>query len=173
MAPDNTAKLKLFFLVLVLWLGLGDQPGRAQSVGGTIRGRVRDASGGVISGAQFTVRDMDKGILHETRSDALGLYQITLPMGTYQMEAAAGGFVPVKQTGIFLSLGQTLAIDLTLEVSGAQEIIEVRAEPPLVDTASGTISGLIDRERLAELPLNGRDFGQLALLHPGVVLNNN
>ena len=169
----KTAKLKLCLVVLGLWMGLGDQPGSAQSLGGTIRGRVRDASGGVISGTPITVRDMDKGIVYETRSDTMGLYQISVPMGTYQMEAAARGFAPVKQTGIFLSLGQTLAIDLTLEVSSGQEVIEVRAEPPLVDTTSGTISGLIDRERLAELPLNGRDFGQLALLHPGVVLNNN
>lgn len=145
----------------------------AQSLEGTIRGRVRDSSGGVISGASVSFRDTEKGLAYETRTDALGLYQVELSRGTYEMEASAPGFSAVKQTGIPVSLGRTLAVDLTLPVSGAQESIEVRAEVPLVDTASGTVSGLVDRERLSELPLNGRDFGSLALLQPGVVLNNN
>ena len=145
----------------------------AQSLDGTLRGRIRDASGGAIAQVQITLRDADKGFSFATRSDALGLYQADLPRGTYEIEVSAPGFASVRQTGILLSLGSTIALDLTLPISGSQESIEVRAEPPLVDTASGTLSGLVGRERLAELPLNGRDYGSLALLQPGVVLNNN
>jgi hypothetical protein len=145
----------------------------AQSLDGTIRGRVLDASGSAIAQAQITLRDADKGVSFATRSDALGLYQAELPRGTYELEASAPGFASVRRTGVLLSLGSTVALDLTLPVGGARESIDVRAEPPLIDTASGALSGLVDRERLAELPLNGRDFGSLALLQPGVVLNNN
>ncbi|MGH9785765.1 MAG: TonB-dependent receptor domain-containing protein, partial [Terriglobia bacterium] len=159
--------------ILLLFVSLGNDVGLAQTLEGTIRGRVRDASGGVIPNATIAFRDTEKGIPYETRADTMGLYQAELPRGTYEVEVAAPGFSSVKQTGIQVSLGRTLAMDLTLPVSGAQESIEVRAELPLVDTASGTLSGLVDRERLSELPLNGRDFGSLALLQPGVVLNNN
>ena len=173
MTTQFVSRIPLCLLVLAFWLSLGNHFGVAQTLEGTVRGRIRDASGGVISGASLTFRDTEKGLAYETRTDALGLYQAELPRGTYDMEAAAPGFSAVKQNGILVSLGRTLALDLTLPVSGAQESIEVRAEPPLVDTASGTLSGLVDRERLSELPLNGRDFGLLALLQPGVVLNNN
>jgi len=146
---------------------------RAQSVGGTLRGRVRDTSGGVISGAEVVARDTAKGITYQTRSDAQGLYQMALPVGAYDLEATADQFAAVMESALPLSLGQTIPLDFTLPVEGIQASIEVHAEAPLVDTTSGTISGLVDRERLQTLPLNGRDFGQLALLQPGVMANAN
>ena len=163
------------FLLLVLLLGMFSSGSvlEAQSVGGTIRGRIRDASGAVLTGATVSVRDLDKGLVYPTATDSLGLYQISVPPGTYEIAVQATGFVAAKETSVSVSLGQTLPWDLTLQISGIRESIEVRAEAPLVDTASGTLSGLVDRERLAELPLNGRDFGQLALLQPGVVPNPN
>ncbi|MBI4481106.1 MAG: carboxypeptidase regulatory-like domain-containing protein, partial [Acidobacteria bacterium] len=146
---------------------------QAQSVGGTLRGRVRDTSGGAISAAEVVARDTAKGITYQTRSDAQGLYQMALPVGAYDLQATADQFAAVKESALTLSLGQTINLDFSLPVQGLQESIEVRAEVPLVDTTSGTISGLVDRERLQTLPLNGRDFGQLALLQPGVMPNAN
>jgi hypothetical protein len=152
---------------------LGTGVALAQSVGGTLRGRVRDASGGVIAGARLTARDTARGILFETRTDEMGVYQIALPVGTYELEATATDFASVKEAGVTLSLGQALNLDFKLPVRGIQESIEVRAQTPLVDVSSGTLAGLVDRERLADLPLNGRDFGNLALLQPGVLPNPN
>lgn len=114
-------------------------------MGGTIRGRVQDASGGVVAGAPITVRDTAKGLVYQTRTDSLGLYAVALPVGMYEVEAAAAKFAPVRQTGIPLFLGQTITLDFTLSVSGVQESIEVRAEVPLVETSNGTISGLVNR----------------------------
>ena len=162
--------ITFLFIFLLLGPGIALQ---AQSVGAMIRGRVQDASGGVVAGAPITVRDTAKGLVYQTRTDSLGLYAVALPVGTYEVEAAAQKFAPVRQTGIPLFLGQTITLDFTLPVSGVQESIEVRAAVPLVEAASGTISGLVGRERLADLPLNGRDFGNLALLEPGVAPNNN
>ncbi|MBI3934429.1 MAG: TonB-dependent receptor [Acidobacteria bacterium] len=157
--------------LLILFTAAGTL--RAQSVGGTLRGRLRDASGGVISGAEVVARDTAKGIAYQTRSDTQGLYQITLPVGIYEVQATADQFSPAKESALTLSLGQTINLDFSLPVRTLQESIEVRSELPLVDTTSGTISGLVDRARLQSLPLNGRDFGQLALLEPGVIPNAN
>ncbi|MBI2820523.1 MAG: carboxypeptidase regulatory-like domain-containing protein, partial [Acidobacteria bacterium] len=146
---------------------------RAQSAGGTIRGQVQDSSGGVIAGAEVRVLDSDKGIAYQTLSDSSGLYQVTVPVGRYEMEVSADGFTTTKEVGIALSLGQTWTTDFVLPVGTVRETMEVRAEMPLLDTASGTISELVDRERLEQLPLNGRDYGFLVLLQPGVVPNHN
>jgi carboxypeptidase family protein len=162
----------LLFLVFLL---LHPQPVAlfAQSVGGTIRGRILDSSGGAVARAQVNVRDTEKGLLYQTLADSMGLYQLALPVGSYEMEVAAKDFALTKETGLALSVGQTITLDLTLQVGSARETVEVRAEAPLVDTSSGTLSGLVDRERLSDLPLNGRDFGNLAVLEPGVIPNNN
>lgn len=163
----------LFSSVALLGMAWGSGKLDAQSVGGTLRGRVRDASGAVVAAAAVRARDEEKGILYPTPTDSLGLYQIALPPGKYAVEVEAPGFATQRETGMALSLGQTLTLDFTVQVSSRQESIEVKASVPLVDTASGTLTGLVDRERLQDLPLNGRDFGQLALLQPGVVPNPN
>jgi hypothetical protein len=160
-------------ILLVLALYSGGHVTSAQSVGGTVRGRVRDASGAVIAGADVIARDVAKGIAYQTRSDVSGLYQLSLPPGTYDLETAAANFAEMREPALILSLGQTVGLDFTLPVRGIQESVEVRAEAPLVETSSGTIAGLVDRERLERLPLNGRDFGSLALLQPGVMPNFN
>lgn len=144
----------------------------AQSLGGAIRGRVQDASGAIIVGARVSAKNVDRGLAYETTSDSLGIYQIAVPVGPYELLVEAPNFAGRKETGLHVSVAQTLAMDVTLQVRGASEQIEVRAEPPLLETTSGTISAVVDRDRLADLPLNGRDFGSLALLQPGVVPNN-
>jgi hypothetical protein len=159
--------------LIALWMLLACAAGMAQSLGGTLRGRVRDASGGVIADASISARDVAKGIVYQTRTDAAGLYQIALPGGVYDVEAASASFAAVRETALSLSLGQTFTLDFTLPLRGLQETVEVRAQTPLVETSSGTIAGLVDRERLQALPLNGRDFGSLALLQPGVMPNLN
>ncbi|MBI4460241.1 MAG: TonB-dependent receptor [Acidobacteria bacterium] len=142
-----------------------------QSVSGTVRGRVQDESGGVIAGAQVSAHSIDKGIDYPTQTDSLGLYQLTLPVGGYEVSIIASGFTPAKRRGLAVSVGETIPLDFTLQVGGLEQSLEVRAPLPLVETTSGTISGLVDRALLAQLPLNGRDYGQLALLEPGVVPN--
>lgn len=144
----------------------------AQSVNAVIRGRVVDASGGAVAAAQISIRDTDRGLVYNAMADSAGRYQAAVPAGNYEAEAAAREFAPLKTTGVVLTVNQVSVFDFTLQVSGVRETIEVTAEAPLVDTTSGTISGLVDRQRLAQLPLNGRDFSLLTLLEPGVVPNN-
>ncbi|OFW09126.1 MAG: hypothetical protein A3G20_08370 [Acidobacteria bacterium RIFCSPLOWO2_12_FULL_59_11] len=164
----------LLFLAVCLWLlYLAPAAVQGQSVSGTIRGRVQDESGGVLVGAQVTVRDAGKGIEYTAQTDSLGLYQLTLPVGRYEVNVSSSSFAPAKRMGLMVSVGETIPVDFTLQVGGLEQSMEVRAALPLVDTSSGTISALVDRERLAQLPLNGRDYGYLAMLEPGVVPNQN
>ncbi len=168
--PWNTARL---FLAMGCLVFLGSASLLAQSLGGTIRGKVLDSSGGVIGGARVLVLDSDRGIVYQTLADTSGLYQVSVPVSRYEIEVSADGFTTANELGISLSLGQTLTSDFVLPVGTVRETMEVRTEMPLLDTASGTISELVDRERLEQLPLNGRDFGFLVLLQPGVVPNHN
>ena len=168
--PEFAARLLLSAWCVVLLTG-GTL--HSQTVGGTIRGQVQDLSGGFIAGARVLVLDFDKGIGYRTLSDSSGLFQVSVPVGKYEIEVSADGFASTKEVGIALSLGQTWTTDFVLPVGTVRETMEVRAEMPLLDTASGTISELVDRERLEQLPLNGRDYGFLVLLQPGVVPNHN
>ena len=145
----------------------------AQSVGGTIRGQVRDSSGGAIASAVLLLRDTDKGLDYTGHSDPSGVFQFAAPVGNYELQASAPNFTAVKEVRLNLSLGQTIMLEIALPVAGIQQSIEVVATAPLVETTSGVLAGLVSREQLAALPLNGRDFGQLALLQPGVAANSN
>ncbi|OFV99142.1 MAG: hypothetical protein A3F68_13110 [Acidobacteria bacterium RIFCSPLOWO2_12_FULL_54_10] len=145
----------------------------AQAVSGMLRGRVQDGSGAVVQSAEVTARETGKNLDYKTRTDALGLYQLLVPVGIYAVEASADGFAAARRAGIIVSVGETVQGDFTLQVGNRQESIEVTAALPQVETSSGTISQIVDRERLAQLPLNGRDYGQLALLEPGVTPNPN
>jgi hypothetical protein len=134
---------------------------------------VQDSSGGFILGADVLIRDSARGIVYQTRSDASGLYQLSIPVGSYEIQVSADGFATAREPGVTLSLGQTWTADFVLPVRTVRETMEVLAEMPLLDTANGTIAELVDRERLEQLPLNGRDYSLLTLLQPGVVPNHN
>ncbi len=161
------------FSLLLFTLLLSSASLRAQSVGGTIRGVVSDSSGGAIAAAALHLRDTQKGLNYTSQSDSSGVFQFAIPVGSYELTATAPNFASVKESNLALSLGQTLALEIALPVAGIQQSIEVSATLLLVETTSGVLAGLVSREQLAALPLNGRDFGQLALLQPGVAANSN
>ena len=98
-----------FFLVILFLVNWWPEYLGAQSVGGTIRGRVRDSSGGLVAEADLRVQDMEKGIIYPSQTDSQGMYQVALPPGRYEVQAEAPGFAPMRETGITLSLGQTLS----------------------------------------------------------------
>ncbi|MBI2816110.1 MAG: carboxypeptidase regulatory-like domain-containing protein [Acidobacteria bacterium] len=156
----------------LLVLCAGERLLPAQSVSAIIKGRVTDASSGAVAGARISIRDTDRGLVYTANTDSAGRYQAAVPAGNYEAEAVALGLAPAKTAGVVLTVNQILIYDFTLQVSGVREVIEVTAEAPLVDATSGTISGLVDRQRLSQLPLNGRDFSLLTLLEPGIVPNN-
>jgi hypothetical protein len=154
----------LLFACFVLW----SVPTFAQRSTGTIRGVVTDASGAVVAGAKVTVKGESTGYTRSANTNASGLYTFDLPVGTYTVTAELTGFKSSVVTGIALSVADTRPVDLQLSTGDVAELITVEANALAVKTIGGDVSGLITGEQVRELPLNGRNFLQLATLMPGV-----
>ena len=142
----------------------------AQTTTATVLGVVRDSTGAVVPGAQVTARNVLTSFSRDAASDDSGSYLITnLPIGEYSVAAEKTGFRKFIQTGITLVVGQNARVDVTLSVGDMADSVTVTAEATGVDTRSATVGELVDRLRIQELPLNGRNAMDLALLAPGVI----
>jgi hypothetical protein len=157
-------------LLALLGLTLAPRPLRAQNWNGHLEGLITDPSGAVIPGAQLELKNNATGQIRQTRTDPQGFYTFPLvPVGTYDMKVAASGFATRILQSLVLEVGQTPRIDLTLQLARGQAVVQVEARPPLVETASPAIGDEISNQRVTSLPLNGRQFSQLALLAAGAV----
>ena len=135
-----------------------------------LSGRVTDDSGGVLPGVTVTVTQTDTGFTRTTVTDDSGGYVLpNLPLGPYRLEAMLAGFRTFAQTGIVLQVGATPAINVTLGLGELAETVTVEAAAPLVDTQSAGISEVVERERIIELPLQGRQVTDLIVLAGGAV----
>jgi len=146
----------------------------AQETTGAISGTIRDSSGAVVPNASVTVRNAGTGAARKLTSDAGGSFTATLlPVGTYDVVVEATGFKRSVTSGIALSVNDRLALNVSLEVGQVTETATVTATVTLLETENATLSGLVDSRKVADLPLNGRNFAQLINLEAGVSLNNN
>lgn len=144
--------------------------GEAQITTATLTGRVLDSSGGVLPGVTVTARQTETGLLRTVVSDGQGRYQFpALPVGTYEIRADLQGFRPLVVTGITLTIAQTTVTDLTMTIGGIAEQVMVSADLTSVNTRTGELSYLVDERTIEQLPLNGRNYTDLALLQPGVL----
>ncbi len=139
----------------------------AAQVGSTaqITGTVRDASGGVLPGANVIATQTDTGFKREIVTDGNGLYVLSnLPIGPYRLEVSLSGFRSLQRTGIVLQVNANPEINVTLPLGQATETVSVQGAAPLVETRSPAIGGVIENERIEALPLNGRNTVDLVLL---------
>ena len=158
------------FVLFTLALTCPLTSGAAQLTTATLAGRVLDSSGGTLPGVTITTRQTETGLQRTTMSDAQGRYVIAaLSPGTYEIRAELEGFRPLLRTGVRLTIAQTAVVDLTMTVGGIAEAVTVVGEAPTVNTRSGELSYLVDERAIEALPLNGRNFTDLALLQPSVV----
>ena len=142
----------------------------AQQTTGILRGRVADETGGILPGVDITARNRDTGITRVGISDDEGRYRLSqLALGTYSVTAELAGFQAGVVQGITLSIVRESVVDITLRVGAITEQVIVTAEGSLVDTSSASVGSLVDNQSITDLPLNGRDFIQLAALQEGVV----
>lgn len=140
----------------------------AQTTNGLINGSITDSTGAVVPGAQVTIVNRDTGQARTASSDASGLYVVPqLAPGIYTLTAKKEGFASVKHESIQLLVNQSLTIDFKLSVASVAQTVEVSEAPPQLNTTSATLSDVIEHEETVDLPLNGREFTQLALLTPG------
>jgi outer membrane receptor protein involved in Fe transport len=144
----------------------------AQSFRGVIRGEVNDAHGLHVVGAKVVARNLGTSETREVTADADGEYRfLELPAGEYEVSAMASGFEEVRAPRVRVDVGVETTVDLALtKVKGQQTQVEVVESVPLVETTSTTLSQVVDRQLVEELPLNGRDFGKLVALTPGVTV---
>src|SRR5438128_454472 len=153
----------VFVLILVainLW-GQGTQGG--------LVGTIRDEKGAEIFGAKVRVTNVGTGLQRETTTAGNGLYRaLALPTGTYEVTAEAQGFATTTVKDIEIGVDQTRTLDLALRVSARAETVTVQDNADLTQTENSKLREVIDNRKVEYLPLNGRDFAQLARLNPGV-----
>ncbi len=141
----------------------------AQDTTATIAGQVQDASGGGIPGARVTAHNQQTGLERSVVTGESANYTLPLiPIGTYDVAAEKEGFRKLLQTGVILQLDQHARVDFKLQIGATNDSVQVTAEVPLTQTDSSSIGSVIDNTKVVELPLNGRQFYNLALLVPGV-----
>lgn len=144
--------------------------GAAQTSTGRIAGVITDETGGVLPAVQVTVRNTATGAARNFASDEKGRYAAPeLVPGPYEITATMTGFGTVVRQGITLSVGQEATINLTMKVGTVNEQVTAIGEAPLVNTTTSGVSSVIEERRITEMPLNGRDFSQLALVQPGAL----
>lgn len=140
-----------------------------QTVSTQILGMVTDSSGAVVAGAKVTAKHIATGDVRNTTSNETGNYVFPLlEIGEYELSCSAAGFKSEVRTGITLQLQQKARYDFILTVGQQMETVEVKASGVLLRTEDATLGSVVEHRRIVELPLNGRNFAQLATLMPGV-----
>jgi outer membrane receptor protein involved in Fe transport len=158
----------LVFVMLSLAV-IASTPAYAQVAGATLSGTAMDASGAAVPNAKVSIKNSATGVVREVTTDSAGFYSApNLLPGVYDITVAAPGFSSSVQTGLTLTVGASKALNIALQVGQVSERVEVTATAPAVELTSSTISGEVDSATERELPLNGRDWTQLATLQPGV-----
>lgn len=134
----------------------------------TIVGIVTDPSGAAIPGAQVRVANTQKGFVRDLTTDSAGAYTAAkIPIGSYTVAAQAQGFEKMSNSGIELTVGQTLRVDIQMRIGAGSQEVTVAANVAGVETETGTISDVITGSQVTQLNLNGRNFTNLATLIPG------
>jgi len=141
----------------------------AQGTGGRILGRVADPTGAVLSGVKVTAINEATGVVRDANTTDSGDYGFPdLPVGTYTLDYELTGFKKDVRKGISLDVNQVITLNMTMQLGGAQEIVDVTSEAPLVDTTSTQLGAVVNNRSVNELPLNARDTYQFLQLQPGV-----
>ena len=154
--------------VLVLAVVLTSVP-LAQVSHGVILGTVRDATGGVVPGVDVVVMDVGTGAEHQAVTGSQGNYRVVnLSPGEYSVRAEMPGFQTQLIEGIVLQVAQRARIDVSLQLGEVTQEVTVQGMAPIIETDNATVGEVIDTRKVLELPLNGRQFLQLATLTPGV-----
>ena len=157
-------------LLAALWT-VGGTTVFAQLQSGRILGTVYDPQRAGIPGATVTVTNLATNIARTVVTDSEGNYVVTpIDPGTYSVSAEVPGFQKTVRDGLVLTVGQSARVELALDLGTLSAEVQVRAESPLLNTESATLSQVITNEQIVDLPLNGRGFHELARLTSGVAL---
>ncbi|MCX6585834.1 MAG: TonB-dependent receptor [Acidobacteria bacterium] len=136
----------------------------------TLNGTIHDPSGGIVQGAEVLVTQKATGLVRQVLTNGVGLFRVpAIPVGEVEVRITAKGFRPMVRQGISLSVNESATIDVTLEVGAVDQEVTVNASASQVNTSTSELGYLVSESAMRELPLNGRNYTDLALLQPGVV----
>ncbi len=137
---------------------------------GTIQGVVTDATGAVIPGAQIVVRNLDTGVEYKTTTNEVGFYMVQgLNPGRYSITCSSEGMSTSERPELRLEVAQTMRVDFELTVGAVAEVVEVSAAAVLLQSEKTDVGQVIDSKRILEMPLNGRNYLELAKFATGVL----
>src|SRR5215475_7535378 len=141
---------------------------------GSFEGTVSDKTGSVISGATVKITSQGTSAERDAKTDDTGHYLVPLvPIGTYTIRVEAQGFAASEQRDVRLQVDERRIADFTVTPASVTSTVEVSATEVAVETSNPTLGQVITSEQVADLPLNGRDFVQLATLTPGTTQETN
>jgi Carboxypeptidase regulatory-like domain/TonB dependent receptor-like, beta-barrel/TonB-dependent Receptor Plug Domain len=142
---------------------------QGQTTQGGIVGTVHDQKGANVPDVNLTVTNPSTGLQRQTKTADNGIFRVMgLPTGVYQIRAEAPGFATTTTNGVEIGVDQIRDMEIVLKIGTKTETVEVQSEAALTQTESSKLGEIIDNRKVEELPLNGRDFAQLARLNPGV-----
>ena len=145
---------------------------RAQATTGTIYGTVVDESKAILPGVTIQVINTENGATRTLTTDATGRYRaLNLPPGVYSVSADLAGFTAPKRENLVVEIGRDVVADVTMKVGTVTEQVVVQGAATNVELSSAVAGGVVSQTQIAELPLNGRSFMQLATLQPGVAIS--
>jgi hypothetical protein len=145
----------------------------AQEVSAGITGRITDPTGAAIVAASVTARDLDRGTVWPTETNAEGVYAFPrLPVGRYELKAEAKGFRTSVRADLVLELNQRARIDIQMELGTVTETVQVTGEAPLLTTETTLVGSTISSNSIVNTPLITRNYISLTLLAPGVTTTN-
>ena len=160
--------LRLVFLISLA--AVAPAVALAQASNATLHGTVTDAGGGVIPGVMVKLESPATGLNREAVTNGAGVYVFNfLPAGEYVITAELTGFKSLRQADIKLEIGQSLGVDLKMEVGRLEEVVTVESTAPFLDRTSASIGTVIQSSQLKALPLAGRHWAGLMLLAPGAI----
>ncbi|MBI4442480.1 MAG: TonB-dependent receptor [Acidobacteria bacterium] len=171
-SSDDLSLRILLFVALAIAVAT---PLVAQLSRATLSGTVTDTSGAIVPGATVIVQNVEtNATVRSTITNSAGRYEaLNLLPGQYEVRVELTGFRTAVRRGIQLAVEQSAVVDLIIQVGDVVEEVVVTSEAPLVETTTASVSNLVDNQQMRELPLNGRDLTQLALLGPGIAAATN
>lgn len=175
-SPKGVASMrnKLILVVMACAFALCITPRAFGQANASFTGTVTDKSGSVIAGASVTVLSQDTGATRSAITDDAGHYLIPLlPVGIYTLRVEYKGFQTSERKDVKLQVDEGRELDFSLQPASVSSQVEVSATEVAVETTNGSLGQVITSQEVAELPLNGRDFVQLANLTPGTITESN